>query len=106
VANLCDLTKLIRIFNLALDRHATIAVNIVCEDTVGNPWPYHYSAQELEYAYFVHSFYMIGRLLWYQSGRDFFPIQLPGKSGNGERTSSLNDIFLRNVYNVCLVLRV
>lgn len=44
--------------------------------TVGGGRRSYYAGAELEYAYFIHSVYLIGRLLCFTNGRKFFPIKL------------------------------
>ncbi|CAG5121521.1 unnamed protein product [Candidula unifasciata] len=39
----------------------------------------HYSYSELEYALFIHSLSLLGKLLCYQAGRSFFPYKLKDK---------------------------
>lgn len=40
-----------------------------------------YSAKELEYAHFVHSLCVLGRLLMYTNGRKLFPIKVRKRRG-------------------------
>nr|XP_022341870.1 protein broad-minded-like isoform X2 [Crassostrea virginica] len=44
--------------------------------TVGGGRRSYYAGAELEYAYFIHSVYLLGRLLCFTNGRKFFPIKL------------------------------
>ncbi|BFZ12598.1 hypothetical protein BsWGS_15637 [Bradybaena similaris] len=39
----------------------------------------HYSYSELEYALFIHSLSFLGKLLYYEAGRSFFPFKLKDK---------------------------
>jgi len=41
----------------------------------------YYTGAELEYAYFIHSACVIGKLLCFVHGRKFFPIKLSDSSG-------------------------
>lgn len=40
-----------------------------------------YAGAELEYAYFIHSVHLLGRLLCFTNGRKFFPIKLGDSEG-------------------------
>lgn len=41
----------------------------------------YYTGAELEYAYFIHSACVIGKLLCFANGRKFFPIKLKDSEG-------------------------
>uniref|UniRef100_A0A6Q2XXI1 Protein broad-minded n=1 Tax=Esox lucius TaxID=8010 RepID=A0A6Q2XXI1_ESOLU len=45
-----------------------------------------YSAKELDYAYFVHSLSVLGRLLMYTNGRKLFPIKVQKRKGRSRNT--------------------
>ena len=40
-----------------------------------------YTGQELEYAYFIHSLHLVGRLLVYEQGRSCFPARVKDREG-------------------------
>ena len=41
----------------------------------------YYTGSELEYAYFIHSACVVGKLLCFSNGRKFFPIKLRDSDG-------------------------
>ncbi|XP_006879052.1 PREDICTED: protein broad-minded [Elephantulus edwardii] len=51
---------------------------------------FHYSGQELQYIYFIHSVCLLGRLLIYTQGRKLFPIKLK----NRKDSLSLTDLMV------------
>ncbi len=40
-----------------------------------------YSGAELEYAYLIHSIYLLSRLLCYTNGRALFPVKIKDRDG-------------------------
>ncbi|KAM9382591.1 protein broad-minded [Phaethornis superciliosus] len=51
---------------------------------------FHYTGPELQYACFVHSLCLLGRLLIYKQGRNLFPVQLKNKKD----TISITDLLV------------
>eukprot|EP00069_Balaena_mysticetus_P013496 bmy_08120T0 len=53
---------------------------------------FHYSGQELQYIYFIHSLCLLGRLLIYTQGRKLFPIKLKNRKENYSPASIVTEI--------------
>ncbi|XP_009643489.1 protein broad-minded [Egretta garzetta] len=57
-----------------------------------------YTGPELQYAYFVHSLCLLGRLLIYKQGRKLFPVQLKNKKDPIVSITDLLVLFVQLIY--------
>jgi hypothetical protein len=53
-----------------------------------------YSGQELDYAYFVHSLHLLGKLIFFERGRAFFPSKIKEQNGETNRNDGIHSILL------------
>ena len=67
-----------------------------------------YTGAELEYIYFVHSLYLLSRLLYFERGREFFPLKIKDRDGmckvSGGCWISVTSSFWRLIIKVIKVL--
>ncbi|XP_065592878.1 protein broad-minded [Cyrtonyx montezumae] len=68
----------------------TCRVNDFSQEHSNNEQKFFYTGSELQYAYFVHSLCLLGRLLIYKQGRNLFPVQLK----NRKDCISLTDVLV------------
>ena len=68
------------------------ASETVSRDSAGESQRLQYTGPELEYVYFVHSLYLLARLICYKKGRELFPLKLKDREGNMNMSEQVNKL--------------